>query len=190
VSRRPWWAVVALALALPLALAVTAACGGGGGGGGGPTPPTTPQPSMTFTGSSVSAPAVALARGAGSTSTILQLEVRAEDLVNVYGLAFDLTFPGGILRYDGVTEGPFVGTGGAGTSLQVAQTASGRLVIGLTRLGAVGTTSGSGVLMTLQFTATGSGSGGFAFSSNQVFDAQANQVGGVSWGGGTVQITR
>lgn len=179
-----------LTLTLALIVGVTAACGGGGGGGGGPAPPTGPQPSMTFTGSSVSAPSVSLARGSASTATTLQLEVRADGLTDVYGVAFDLTFPSGVLSYEGVTEGSFLATGGAGTSLQVAQTASGRLVVGASRLGAVGSTSGSGVLMTLRFSASGSGSGSFGFANNQVLDAQGSQVSGVSWGGGSIQVTQ
>lgn len=180
--------IVIAALAAALA---GAACGGGGGGGGGGTPPPTqPQPGIVFNGSGVAAPAVRLARGAASSGTVLEVEVRAEQLPGVYGLAFDLTYPSNALRFDAFAEGGFLTGGGpAQTSLQVAEPSSGRLVVGHTRLGAVGAVAGSGVILTLRFVAVGSGSGSLSFSSNRLFDASGDEVPGAAWGGGTVQVT-
>lgn len=165
-------------------------CGGGGGGGGGAAPPTQPQPGITFTGSGVSAPAVRLARGAGTSGSVFELEVRADGLPAVYGVAFDLTYPSGVLRFEGSAAGSFLaGDGGAQTSLQVAEASAGRLVVGHTRLGDVGGVGGSGVLLTLRFTAVASGSGAFTFSANRLFDASGSPVAGPAWGGGSVQVT-
>lgn len=176
-------------LALAAVLTVAACGGGGGGGGGGTPPPTQPQPGITFSGSSVAAPAVRLARGAASAGSVLELEVRADGLAGVYGLAFDLTYPSNLLRFDAFAEGSFLSGGGAQTSLQVAEAGTGRLVVGHTRLGNVAATAGSGTLLTLRFVAVGPGSGSFSFSANRVFDAAGKEVSGTAWGGGTVQVT-
>jgi hypothetical protein len=178
--------VAVLALALS---GVGCGGGGGGGGGGGTPPPTQPPASITFNGSSVTAPAVRLVRGAGSTATVLELEVRADQLDVAYGVAFDLTFPSNLLRFDAFAEGSFLSAGGAQTSLQVAEPTAGRLVVGHTRLGNVAAASGSGTFMRLRFVAVAPGSGSFSFSANRVFDAAGNGVGGTAWGGGTVQVT-
>lgn len=184
--------VAAAALATIVAVAVLFAgvgCGGGGGGGGGG--PTQPQPGITFTGSGVAAPAVRLTRGAGTSGSVLELEVRADQLPGVYGLAFDLVYPSGVLRFEGFAEGDFLGRNGpVQTSLQLAEPSAGLLVVGHSRLGDTGTVAGSGLLLTLRFTAVASGSGSFTFSANRLFDARGDQIRGPAWGGGTVQVTR
>lgn len=172
--------------ALALALAAATACGGGGGGGGGG--PTVPQAGITFTGANVSAPAVRLVRGPGSSGNVLELEVRADGLPAIYGLAFDLAFPASLLRFEGFADGGFLAQDGAQTSLQVAENPSGRLVVGYTRLGDVGMVSGSGALMVLRFTAIAPGSGSFTFSQNRLFDTGADEIRGPAWGGGSVQV--
>ncbi len=174
-------------LTAALGLVATAACGGGGGGGGGPSTPTPPQASIELTVQGAVAPAVRLARGAGSGPTTLALEIRADSLQSLYGLAFDLTYPSGLLRYDGFAEGGFLDGDGASTSLQVARVEAGRLVVGHSRLGDVGTTTGSGLLLTLRFTAVGAGTGSIAFSRNRAFDAEGEEIPGVSWAGATVR---
>lgn len=174
-------------MVLVLALAAAIACGGGGGGGGGG--PTAPQPGVTFTPSGVSAPAVRLLPGGGS-GNVLELQVRADALPAVYGVAFDLAFPSNLLRFDGFTEGGFLGQNGAQTSLQVAENPSGRLVVGYTRLGSdAGLVGGSGTMMTLRFTAIGPGGGNFTFSENRLVDDRADEIRGPAWGGGSVQVT-
>jgi hypothetical protein len=130
---------------------------------------------------------VRLARGPGSGSSVLELEVRADALTGVYGLAFDLTYPNGLLRFDGFAEGSFLESDGAQATVQTAQTEAGRLVVGASRLGAVGTVSGTGIVLTIRFTAVGAGTGSFGFSGNRVLDDDASEVGGVSWAAGTVQ---
>lgn len=173
--------------ALALLLAAGTACGGGGGGGGGPT---APQPGVAFTPSGVAAPAVRLVRGAGSAGNVLELQVQADALPPVYGVVFDLSFPPNLLRFDGFTEGTFLGRDGTQTSLHVAESSSGRLVVGYTRLGSdAGLIGGSGTMMTLRFTAVGPGAGSLAFSQNQLVDSGANEIRGPAWGGGSVQVT-
>jgi hypothetical protein len=166
-----------------LGAAVTLACGGGGGGGGGPTQPVT---GITYAPSSSSANLV-LSEAAGGSATVLRLDLRAQQVTGLYAIAFDLVYPSELLVYAGVTEGPFLG--GVATSLQVEETGAGRLVVGLSRLGANGGVSGSGTLLTLEFQSRGSAGGGsLAFEKNSAFDGFARAISGVSWSGGSVSI--
>jgi hypothetical protein len=163
------------------------ACGGGGGGGGGGNP-TQPNASLTFTPAGVGAPSIRLEREGVGASTLV-LEVMADQVTDLYGVAFDLSFPSNLLRFDGGDEGDFLSGpagSGVGTSLQLTAN-GGVLVVGVTRLGDVPGRTGSGVLLTLRFTAIASGTGSFSFSANQAFDSDGDALGSVAWGGGSVR---
>ena len=164
------------------------ACGGGGGGGGSPTQPTpTPppsQPSLVFTPQGGGGSGISLTAGAASTATTLFLEVRANSVSDLYGVAFDLSYPSNLLQYVRTSQGPFL----AGGSLQIAPSA-GNLVIGLSNLGPVPGANGSGVLMTLEFRAIGAGQGSLGFSRNVAANSAGQSISGLSWGSGTVQVT-
>lgn len=191
-SARPRTALALVALvALGLALLLTvAACGGsgggGGGGGGGPTPP--PPPGVTFTPTGGATANVIVMRRTGGAGNTLVLEVRAEGVTDLYGVAFDLRYPSNLLRLDSRTEGELLSQNGVATTFQAAESGPGNLVVGISRLGGVSGVTGSGVLMTLQFTAVGAGSGTLSFVSNRAFDSGGLQVGGVQWLGGTLQV--
>ncbi len=180
------------ALLLASILALTVACGGGGGGGGSPVEPTpTPNPtptpgqaSVVFTPQGGGSPGISLAVGAGSTATTLILEVRANQVTDLYGVAFDLSYPSNLLQHVRSTQGPML----PGGSFQGSVT-PGNLVIGLSRLGAVPGVNGSGVLMTFEFRATGAGQGSFAFSRNVAANSGGTAIGGLSWAAGTVRVT-
>ncbi len=169
-----------------LILAVSAACGGGGGGGGGGTEPPPPRVSFTpTTGGGTTS--ISLTQGAATTETALFLEVRANQVAELYGLAFDLTYPTAVVTYRRVVEGPFL-VQAASTSLQVTEASPGRLIVGHSRLGPAGGVSGSGVVMTLEFALAGSGSGPMAFQNQQAFDSAGTPLLGYSWLGGTVRV--
>ncbi|HEX4955652.1 MAG TPA: cohesin domain-containing protein [Thermoanaerobaculia bacterium] len=169
-----------------LVLAVSAACGGGGGGGGGgPTQP--PPPRVSFTPVTGGATSVSLIQGTGTTETTLFLEVRANQVTDLYGLSFDLTYPTGVVTYRRVVEGPFLAQA-ASTSLQVAEPSPGRLIIGHSRLGPAGGISGSGLLMTLELAVAGTGTGAMTFQNQQAFDPSGTPRIGYSWLGGTVRV--
>lgn len=171
---------------LAVLLLLAAGCGGGGGGGG-PTapPPTTGSLSFTAAGSSAG-PAVLLQRQ-GSDAQTLTLQLAAQDVSSLYGLFFDLSYPSSVLSFEGATEGDFLNAGGTPTSFQVAGSA-GRLVIGVTRLGASGGRGGSGVILTLRFRAIASGNGAIRFSRNEAQAANGDAL-GLDWIGGNVQAT-
>jgi hypothetical protein len=183
--RRPTVLLGAAALAI---LATSVAACGGGGGGGGPTGPPPPATTIVFT------PAgggnVLLASGSGTQGTTLSIEVRTTGVQDLYGLAFHLAYPVAALRLTGHTEGSVLNAGGTvPTSFQIVDSPPGNLVVGLTRLGRVQGTAASGTLMTLQLTAAASGSGNLAFSSNVASDSLGNVIPGLTWAGGSVQVT-
>lgn len=177
------------ARAVGLLLLVLAACNGGGGGGGGPTQPTpTPppsQPSLVFTPQGGGGSGISLAAGAASTASTLILEVRANSVTDLYGVAFDLAYPANLLQFVRATQGPLL----AGGTLQVASGTAGNLVVGLSNLGPVPGASGSGVLLTLEFRASGAGQGPFSFARNVAVNSAGQSINGLSWGTGTVRVT-
>jgi hypothetical protein len=177
-------------LSLAVILLLVLACGGGGGGGSPteptPTPSPTPTPaSITFTPQSPGPSGISLVSAAGSNATTLILEVRATSISDLYGVAFDLAYPANLLQHVRSTQGPML----AGGTFQGSVTA-GRLVMGLSNLGPVPGTSGSGVLMTFEFRAIGAGEGTFTFSKNQAVDSQGQAIAGLTWSAGTVRVTQ
>lgn len=180
---RGTWRICAAAL-----LASILACGGGGGGGGGPTQP--PAQQITFTpASGGGGTRLSLAQGTASTASTLILELRAQQAGNLYGVAFDLTYPNAVLRYDRATEGTFL-SAGSGTSFQVVETSPGRLVVGVSRLGASGGVGGNGLVLSLELSAIAAGTGTFAFQENLTYGPDGLGQNGVAWDGGTVQVVR
>jgi hypothetical protein len=185
--RRPTVLLGLGAAALAVIATAVAACGGGGGGSG-PTGPPPPTSTIVFT------PAgggnVLLASGSGTQGTTLSIEVRTTGVQDLYGLAFHLAYPVAALRFTGHTEGSVLNAGGTvPTSFQIVDSPPGNLVVGLTRLGRVPGTAASGTLMTLQLTAAASGSGNLAFSNNVASDSLGNVISGLTWAGGSVQVT-
>jgi hypothetical protein len=127
---------------------------------------------------------ISLASGAGSTASTLILEVRATSVSDLYGVAFDLDYPAGLLQFVRSSQGPFL----AGGTFQ-GSSGPGKLVLGLSNLGPVPGTSGSGVLMTLEFRAVGAGEGTFTFSKNLAVDSAGRAIAGLTWSAGTVRVT-
>lgn len=170
-------------LAAVLVVVSTACGGGGGGGGGGPTQP--PPPGIRFTQSgSAGSNSIYLTQGGQTNAGRLFLEVRVNDVDELYGVAFDLTYPTQALSFVRGTEGNFFK---GQTSLQIAERTNGIVVVGHTNLGAGDPESGSGRLMTLEFTPVASGSGGINFTNEQAF-GRGSLPKTVSFVGGTVSV--
>ncbi|HTQ79957.1 MAG TPA: cohesin domain-containing protein [Thermoanaerobaculia bacterium] len=166
-------------------LALLAACGGGGGGGGGSTPTNPPPPtaSVTFTPASAGgAGAIYLAQGADSTTTKLVLELRSGGVPNLYGVAFDLQYPANLLQLTQVTQGPLLADG----TFQENMATSGKIVVGVTRLGTLPGVSDPGVLVRFEFRPLITGSGQLAFSRNAALDSSGAPIASVSWVAGSV----
>jgi hypothetical protein len=173
-----------LVLALPLFLAL-ASCGGGGGGSSGPTQPPPPTRGIVFTPEGAGANGISLAAGAATDASTLVLEVRANSVTDLYGVAFELRYPTTLLRFNRATAGPFL----SGANLEVAPSATGTLILGLSKLGPVPGASGSGALMTLEFSAAAAGSDSFSFSRNTAIDSSAQTLSDLSWSAGAVSVT-
>jgi hypothetical protein len=167
-----------------------AGCGGGGGDGGGGGGPIEPPPvRIQFTpASSTTGAAIALATGAASTNTNLVLEVQARDVSQLYGVAFQLSYPASAVRFRRSGEGPFLASGGAALSVQVAESGSGTLVVGATRLGAASGADGTGVLLTLEFELVAEGTGTVAFSGQNAYAPNGVPQNGFDWLGGSVRV--
>jgi hypothetical protein len=180
-SRKLWQQ-----LALPLLL-VLAACGGGGGGGGPtePTPTPTPPRGIVFTPASAGANGIALSAATPPDNSTLRLEVRANSVSDLYGVAFDLRYPSTVLRYVRSTQGTFL----TGADLQIIESPNGTLVVGLSKLGTAAGSSGSGVLLTLDFQSTAAGDGTFSFTNNTAINSSAQTLSSLSWSAGTVRVT-
>ena len=160
-TRRRW------TIATVVVMALSAACGGGGGGGGGG--PTTPPPptGINFTPSrAASANSLYLTEGAQTNVNRLFLEVRVNDVDELYGVAFDIVYPTNLLAFARAKEGNFFK---GNTSLLTEEKALGRVIVGHTNLGANEPESGSGLLMTLEFTPINNGSGALTFENEQAF---------------------
>jgi hypothetical protein len=171
-----------------LALLALVACGGGGSSG--PTAPPPPMTGIVFSGASGgSTNAISLSAESPASPTTLALDVRASGVANLYGVALNLTYPTSVVQFTGATEGTFLNAAGtASTTFQAVESPPGTLVVGVSRLGAVQGANGSGVIATLHFTATASGTGAFAFSRNAGFDSTGAPL-SLSWSAGTVQVT-
>ncbi len=133
-------------------------------------------------------PRRSLASGAGSTATTLFLEVQANQVTDLYGLSFDLTYPPALLRYDGIMEGTLLSESGMQqTTLLTGPGAAGTLLVGFSRLGSIPGATGSGVLLTLRFTAVGAGTGSFGFVRNSAVNSSGAAL-PLSWSGGKVEV--
>ena len=180
-SRRP------LASACLLALSLVACGGGGGGGPTEPPPPPPPQAGIVFTAQgAATANSISLTSGVGTTATTLVLEVRATQVTDLYGVAFDLAYPNAALQFTRATAGAML----SGGSVQAVASTPGTLVVGGTHLGNVAGATGSGVVMTLEFSAVAAGQGSFNFSRNSAFDSGGRTMTGVGWVAGSVTVTR
>ncbi len=171
-----------LVAAIAASSLLLAACSGDTDGGG--SPPTAPEPAIVLTPDrAAGSPSISLRAGAASTSSVLQLEVVASGLLNVQAIDFVLLYPERILRYDGFTRGAFMGvtaqvitgTGASSQSFQILRTNP-------------GPASGSGVILTLTFSAIAGGAGDFDFLDPVAEDPFGLEIQGIDWIGAAVQV--
>lgn len=169
-----------------LSVALFASCGGGGSGGG----PTTPGPGITFLPSS--------APGSNTIHLVVQsvsanqliLELRGNDVNDIFAAAFDLRFPAAALQFVSAGTGDdFTEGGDFPVQLLITEEPSGNLVVGLSRTGKdLRGFTGSGVLMILEFNAIASGGGDLSFLRTQVVDRNGIVDAGITFLGGSLQV--
>ena len=165
------------------------ACGGGGGGSSTPTEPTPPPLTAGIVLTPQGTPGASslyLASGAATTATTLVLELRANQVTDLYGVAFDLTYPATQLQFVRATAGPLLNNG----AVQAVASTPGTLIVGGTHLGATPGATGSGVVLTLEFTAVAAGSGSFAFARNSALNSTGTTISGMTWLAGSVTVTK
>ncbi len=176
-----------LVLLLALALLLTACGGSSGGGSSTPTEPPPPTPGIVLTPQGTpGVNSLYLASGSATTTTTLVLELRASQVTDLYGVAFNLTYPATQLQFVRATAGPLLNSG----AVQATVSSPGTLIVGGTHLGATPGASGSGVVMTLEFSAVAAGSGSFAFTRNSALDSTGAAISGLTWLAGSVTVTK
>lgn len=169
------------------ALVIISACGGGGGGGSS----TSPSSTITFTADSSSpgSNTVYMTRNSSESSgNTLAVDIKVNNASDVYGAAFDVDFDSSKMTYSTYSNGSFLEQGGASVSYQVATQSgnSGKLVVGISKQGAVSGASGIGTLLTLKFNV--SGGTDIDFSNNQLANSSGSSISGITWSGGTVTV--
>lgn len=163
------------------------ACGGSGGGGTGPTAPPPPVVGIVLTPQATpGVNSLYLASGSATTATTLVLELRANQVTDLYGVAFDFTYPATQLQFVRATAGPLLNNG----AVQAAVSSPGTLIVGGTHLGTTPGANGSGVVMTLEFSAAAAGSGSFAFARNSALNSTGAAISGLTWLAGSVTVTK
>ncbi|MGB5161260.1 MAG: cohesin domain-containing protein [Thermoanaerobaculia bacterium] len=166
-------------------------CGGGGGGGGGPTEPPPPSSGVTFTAAgSAGANSIYLAPGTNTAANRFVLDVKTSQVDDLYGVSFNLEFPDARLRWvpGGSQEGSFLSSSGS-TDFIVAEDSPGVLIVGLSLLGDVAGSSGSGTLLSLEFEPVSSGSGPMTMTRHDAINSTGDVKTLVEWIGGSVSVS-
>jgi hypothetical protein len=173
--------------------------GCGGGGSSSPTappppPPPPPPPSqgIFFTAEGSPGDNTIFLEGIDTVDTTSRfvVEVRANAVEDLYGVSFDLQYPGELLtwRRGSFTEGTFLGEGGVDTQILIDRRPAGNLVVGITRVGDVPGVSGSGLLFSLEFVnEVVAGTGVLTFSDNEIVDSAGNIQGDSQWLAGSIE---
>ncbi|MGB5661242.1 MAG: cohesin domain-containing protein [Thermoanaerobaculia bacterium] len=164
---------------------------GGGGGGGGPTEPPPPSSGVTFTAAgSAGANSIYLAPGTNTAANRFMLDVKASQADDLYGVSFNLEFPDARLRWvpGGSQEGSFLSSNGS-TDFIVAEDSPGVLIVGLSLLGDVAGSSGSGTLLSIEFEPVSSGSGPMTMTRHDAINSTGDVKTLVEWIGGSVSVS-
>ncbi|MBI5787606.1 MAG: hypothetical protein HZA78_01955 [Candidatus Schekmanbacteria bacterium] len=120
------------------------------------------------------------------------VQVNVADVSDLYAASFDLTYDPAVLQFsDPVTEGNFLNQDGQPTSLLATDDpASGKLIVGISRLGDVSGISGAGNLATVCFKVVGDYCSSSAISFTEAVLETPVQDGEISatWNGGTITV--
>lgn len=106
----------------------------------------------------------------------VEIRVILDGGTDVFSVPFHLTFDPAVLRWDAAKEGPWLRSDGRPTTFLSALSTPGRLVIGVSRLGAVGGLTGGGEICSLRFTAIGAGDARLAFDRGGVVNGRGESV--------------
>ncbi len=178
-----------IALLLPLVLFGLSGCSSDSGPTDPPPPPPAdPEISYTPDNSSPGTNTVSLQLN-NTSGNRLDLDVRLTSVDNVASMAFDLTFNPAVLSYVSFTEGEFFSQDGEPVSVLVDENPTGRLIVGVARLGNVGGVNGTGISLTLTFNGVSNGGSFLNFEGSSLLDPDLNAISGVQWFGGDASVT-
>lgn len=127
-----------------------------------------------------------------STGDIIAIDVKANNISgSAYGAAFDMDFDSTKMTYDGHEIGSFFEQDGNSVSYQIGlQVGSNKKVIAdISRQGTVSGVLGSGAIVTLKFKAVSTGSSSISFSNNELRDSSNQAIQGITWNGGSINIS-
>jgi len=151
-----------------------------------------PPSGVTFTpDASAGANSIYLSAGQGGSSSALVLEVDAQSVTDLYGVGFLLRYPDDLLSYskNSAAEGSFLSESGeVDIDLQVRERSDGELTVGISRLGEVPGATGSGTLLSLEFTRKSAGSGPMEMADHDALDSYGEVQVAVTWIGGSVSV--
>lgn len=132
------------------------------------------------------------AAGAISPGDTFTRTVEVQDLGNTFYVSLDVTYDPAVIEFLDAAEGTFLNRNGSeATAFQVAlqNLESGKITIGLTRLGVIGEASGTGTLLTLSFQALAPGTTSLTFANPKGFKNSGNQDVTVdAWEDGAVTV--
>jgi hypothetical protein len=166
-------------------------CGGGGGGGGGPTEPPPPTSLVKFTpDGSAGANSIYLAQGNNTQVSRFVLDVKVSQVEDLYGVSFNLVYPNARLKWipGGTKEGTHLSSSGS-TDLLVEEGSPGVLVVGISLLGDVAGSSGSGTLLSLEFEAVSAGSGTVKMTRHDAVNSSGDVKTQVEWISGSISVS-
>lgn len=164
---------------------------GCGGGGEEKSSITSPSQLASFRGAPAGNKAVYMTQNSSlGNSGSLAIDVKVGSVSDAYGAGFDVDFDSSKLSYDGYVAGGFLENGIDTVNYNVTTQPgnSGKLIVGISRLGSVGGVSGSGTIITLKFKVVTSGNSPVTFSNYVLRDPNNQTIAGTTWNGGTATI--
>lgn len=161
------------------------ACGGGGGGGGGGVATVLQCSGSTAPGLNQ----VEFECPATATSPMaLRVVIGLTTTPGIYGIKFDVVFDPAVIAFDPpAIEGTFLNQDGGSTVLEAGIESGdpGRVVVALTRQGAVagvGSTGAKTTVVTLPFTGLAAGTTSLAFENGEAVDAALAPIPAIQFG--------
>ncbi len=132
--------------------------------------------------------------GTDDPGGLLRIDVRANEITDLYGVSLALQFPEKLLRFpksrsSAFVEGPFLSANGAEETILLVRLVENEIIVGLSRKGESAGMSGSGLLVSLEFRGLEvSGKRALRFRRTAAFDAEGQEIENTTWLAGKVVI--
>jgi hypothetical protein len=169
-------------------LAMMGACGGSSPTAPRPPPEPTPPPTVTFVSDNADATTNSIVLVMTATGTdSFTLTLTANSVTDLFGYALDIVFDPTAITLASSQFGAFLNAEGITVTSQMTQTTPGTLIVGQSRVGAVAGVTGSGALLTLDFTTIAAGSTTIAIENTGAVDSAGAAL-GTEFVGGTATV--